>query len=133
MPFDMVFQSGQIVRNTGHPFRPFIQVSHTCRQGRVDTGRLFDGCGKFRRVRRRQRHQRCRPGEGLRDMDADGPALRAGVRSGDTILAIDRRPIEAWGDVIETMERSTGPRPSGAWAKCGLSSGVSDDTKVSML
>ncbi len=36
------------------------------------------------------------------------PADRAGVQAGDTIVAVDGRPIEQWYDLLEMLQTSTG-------------------------
>jgi regulator of sigma E protease len=37
-----------------------------------------------------------------------GAAQRAGLKAGDEIVAIDNRPIEAWGEVVETVRGQPG-------------------------
>lgn len=37
------------------------------------------------------------------EVSKDGPAAVAGIRSGDTILAIDGKTVESWSDIIESI------------------------------
>lgn len=37
------------------------------------------------------------------EVSKDGPAAVAGIRSGDTILAIDGKTVEIWSDIIESI------------------------------
>ena len=44
----------------------------------------------------------------VRQIDRQGPAYEAGMRIGDRIVSIGDRPIEAWVDVLEALDRSGG-------------------------
>jgi regulator of sigma E protease len=38
----------------------------------------------------------------------DRPAAKAGIQEGDTILAVDGRPVEQWYDLLEVLESNAG-------------------------
>ena len=39
----------------------------------------------------------------VREVDANGPAARAGIRQGDVIVALDGRRINNWNDFIREL------------------------------
>jgi regulator of sigma E protease len=44
----------------------------------------------------------------LGEIEATGPAKRAGLQSGDRVVSVDGKPIETWGDFVRTIRDSAG-------------------------
>ena len=38
----------------------------------------------------------------------DKPAARAGIQEGDTIVAVNGRPVQQWYDLLEVLQASAG-------------------------
>ena len=47
-------------------------------------------------------------GPGMGQVLPDKPAARAGMRKGDTILAVNGRPVEQWYDLSKCSSRAPG-------------------------
>jgi regulator of sigma E protease len=49
----------------------------------------------------------------------DKPAARAGLQAGDTILAVNGKPVHQWYDLVEVLEPSAGKEVTGVVARGG--------------
>ncbi|XP_048840539.1 Na(+)/H(+) exchange regulatory cofactor NHE-RF4-like isoform X3 [Brienomyrus brachyistius] len=113
-----------------HPILPSMAVTHNLPH-RPSTLHLEQGPGGYGFLLREEKMRSGRLSHVLRDIDAGSPAEAAGMRDGDTLLAVNAEPVEALEheEIVLRVRRSgqrvalTTIRPKGAdfYFKLGLS------------